>query len=153
VVTFKFPRSAFERGQVVPTLNFVYRFILPENREEAFEVHLDEHTLNPVDKVLGLLPDWTRLDFHQCPNCPLTLEEHPHCPLSVRLVKLVTKFEDIVSHESLRVETRTPDRTVVKEATAQEGVSSLMGLIMAISGCLRTALFKPMARFHLPMAN
>jgi len=137
----------------VPTLNFVYRFILPENREEAFEVHLDEHTLNPVDKVLGLLPDWTRLDFHQCPNCPLTLEEHPHCPLSVRLVKLVTKFEDIVSHESLRVETRTPDRTVVKEATAQEGVSSLMGLIMAISGCLRTALFKPMARFHLPMAN
>ena len=153
MVTFKFPRSAFERGQVLPSLNFVYWFILPENREEAFEVHLDEHTLNPVDKVLGLLPDWTRLDFHQCPNCPLTIEDHPHCPLSVRLVKLVTKFEDIVSHESLRFETRTPDRIVVKEATAQEGVSSLMGLIMATSGCLRTALFKPMSRFHLPMAN
>ena len=153
MVTLKFPRSAFERGQVLPSLNFVYGFILPENREEAFEVHLDEHTLNPVDKVPGLLPDWTRLDFRQCPNCPLTLEEHPHCPLSVRLVKRVTKIEDIVSHESLRVEARTPARTMVKEVTAQEGVSSLMGLIMATSGCLRTALFKPMARFHLPMAN
>ena len=71
----------------------------------------------------------------------------------MRLVKLVTRFEDIVSHEPLRVEAETPARTVVKDATAQEGVSSLMGLITATSGCPRTALFKPMARFHLPMAN
>jgi hypothetical protein len=68
-------------------------------------------------------------------------------------VKLVTRFEDIVSHETLRVEAETPARTVVKDATAQEGVSLPMGLIMATSGCPRTALFKPMAHFHLPMAN
>jgi hypothetical protein len=131
----------------------VYRFIFSEDREEAFEVHLDENTLDPVDKITESLPDWTRLDFHQCPNCPLNLQEHPHFPLSVRLVKLVTRFEDIVSHETLRVVAETPARTVVKDASAQEGVSSLMGLIMATSGCPRTALFKPMARFHLPMAN
>jgi len=137
----------------VPPLKFKYRFILPADREEVFEVELDEHSLDPVEPVTEALPEWTRLEFHQCPNCPLNPDEHPHCPLSVRLVKLVTKFEDIVSHEMLRVEAETPARTVVKEASAQEGVSSLMGLIMATSGCPRTALFKPMARFHLPMAN
>ena len=37
--------------------------------------------------------------------------------------------------------------------SAQQALASLMGLIMASSGCPRTAVFRPMARFHLPFSN
>ena len=53
--------------------------------------------------------------------------------------------------EQIRVEASTRERTVGREASAQEGVSSFMGLIMATSGCPHTAFFKPTVSFHLPM--
>ena len=42
---------------------------------------------------------------------------------------------------------------MTREVPAQQAVSSLMGLVVATSGCPHTAFFKPMARFHLPLAN
>ena len=135
------------------TLNYRYTFFFSSDRHETFEVELDANTLDPVDDEAGKLPEWSRLDFHQCSHCPLEVETHPHCPLAARLVKVVTRFEDILSYEALRVEAETQDRQVSKETTAQHGVSSLMGLIMATSGCPHTAFFKPMARFHLPLAT
>ena len=47
-----------------------------------------------------------------------------------------------------------PERTVSKETTAQQGLSALMGLIMAKSGCPQTGPhFKPMVRFRVPLAT
>ena len=37
--------------------------------------------------------------------------------------------------------------------TAQKGISALMGLIIPSSGCPHTTFFRPMARYHLPLAN
>ncbi len=134
-------------------LNYRYTFVLSDDLQETFEVGLDAKTLEPVEEESGDLPEWTRLDFHQCSHCPLTVETHPHCPLAARLVKLVSRFENVLSYEELRIVAVTEERTVAKETTAQHGVSSLMGLIMATSGCPHTAFFKPMARFHLPLAT
>lgn len=47
----------------------------------------------------------------------------------------------------------TTERTVSAETSAQQGLGSLLGLIMATSGCPHTVFFKPMARFHLPFSN
>ena len=93
------------------------------------------------------------MDVHKCEHCPLNSDTHPTCPLAARIVDAVTRFGNVLSYEEVEVTVETPERTVVKKTTAQHGVSALMGLVMATSGCPRTAFFKPMAAFHLPIAN
>ncbi len=44
-------------------------------------------------------------------------------------------------------------RTIHTKTTGQRAVSSIMGLLMAASGCPNTVFFKPMARFHWPFAS
>jgi hypothetical protein len=51
------------------------------------------------------------------------------------------------------VEVTSTERNVVHATSVQEGISSLMGLLIAGSSCPVTHFFKPMARFHLPFAN
>jgi hypothetical protein len=44
-------------------------------------------------------------------------------------------------------------RSVQVETTAQQALSSVLGLVMATSGCPWTDHLRPMARFHLPFAS
>lgn len=134
-------------------LNVQYCFRFPEGRQEIYDLKLDAESLDLLCDGDGTLPSWTNLDFHQCPNCPLNIQTHPHCPAAVGLVNLVTNCRDLLSHESLQVMIATPGRFISADTTAQRGISALMGLIMATSGCPHTGFFKPMARFHLPLAS
>jgi hypothetical protein len=45
------------------------------------------------------------------------------------------------------------ERQTYAETSAQQALSSVLGLIMATAGCPWTARLRPMARFHLPFAN
>ena len=135
------------------TINIRYNFRLPDNREEVIDVHLDPQSLDLLNEVPANMPYWTSLDFHQCSNCPLTVEASPNCPISVHFVKLLSIFESLLSFDKIHVDITTPQRVTSRETSAQKGVSSLMGLIMATSGCPHMDFFKPMARFHLPLAN
>jgi hypothetical protein len=134
-------------------INIRYIFRLPDDRLEVFDLYLDPKTLDLLRDTIEPLPSWTSLDFHQCPNCPLSIQTHSNCPASVHLVKPVAFFKNIISFESVHVDIITPERIVYKDTSAQKGVSSLMGLIMATSGCPHTRFFKPMARFHLSFAS
>ena len=130
-----------------------YNFRLPDGSEEGFHLRLDPETLELRGNTPEVSPEWTKLDFHQCPNCPLNVEEHPDCPLALRLVNLVQRFDGLLSHEKVEMEVVTEERTITQKTTAQRGISSLMGLVIAASGCPHTALLRPMARFHLPFAS
>jgi hypothetical protein len=130
-----------------------YNFRLPDGSEEGFHLRLDPETLELRGSTPATSPEWTKLDFHQCPNCPLKVEEYPDCPLAVRLVNLVQRFDGLLSHEKVDLEVVTEERTITQKTTAQRGISSLMGLVIAASGCPHTAFFRPMARFHLPLAS
>ena len=57
------------------------------------------------------------------------------------------------SSERIRLEVTTTDRFVAQDTSAQKGISSMMGLIIATSGCPHTAFLRPMARFHQPLAG
>ena len=135
------------------TLTIRYDFMFEDGKCEAFGVHLNAETLLPAGDPPEDLPEWTRLAFEQCPNCPLAAQMRPRCPSAVQLVELVSRFGDIVSFETVKIQVVTRERTVTQKTTAQKAISSLMGLIMATSGCPRTAYFRPMARFHLPLAS
>ena len=135
------------------TITIKYYFTLPEGVREAFDVQFDAQTLELVDTILDDIPAWTQLDFHQCPNCPLTLDTHPLCPLAAHLVTIVERCESLFSYSAIQVDVMTTERFITQETTVQRGMSSLMGLVMATSGCPHMAFFKPMARFHLPFAS
>jgi hypothetical protein len=135
------------------TINIRYLFKLPADKQEIIDIHLHPETLDLMNEIPEKLPDWTKLDFHQCPNCSLTLEVRQHCPIAIHFVKLLEIFESLLSYDTIYVDIITPQRVITKETSAQKGVSSLMGLMMATSGCPHMDFFKPMARFHLPLAS
>ncbi|HSC08949.1 MAG TPA: hypothetical protein VLD59_19145 [Steroidobacteraceae bacterium] len=130
-----------------------YRFVLPDGRRESFDLKFDPQDFRLLNPQPAELPFWTALDCKQCENCPLKVETHPHCPVAVHLVGIIERLEKLVSYDQVRIDVVTAERTVTHETTAQQALSSLLGLIIATSGCPRTEFLRPMARFHLPFAS
>ncbi len=135
------------------TIEIKYFFSSKNEFKTSFNISIDPKTIQLCNHQTEPLPSWTILQSHQCPICPIQSKATTYCPLSVNLVKIVSDFQDLISHDRINVEVITPERKFTKETSAQEGISSLMGLYIAISACPLTDFFKPMARFHLPFAN
>ena len=133
-------------------LNYKYQFEFKNGRKEEFHLKLDSQNLTPIQTCETEVPDWARLEFKQCLGCPLTLETI-YCPLAKQIAPLVDKLKDVASIEETRVTVIQDERVISNDTTAQEGISSVMGVLTAVSGCPLTQFFKPMARFHLPFAN
>jgi len=124
-----------------------------KDREEVFDILLDPVALEITNQPQEDLPPWTVLEFHKCPHCPLTSVASPHCPLAVTLIQVIGRFNNVVSHNEIELTVVTNERQVFQKTTAQKGISSLVGLLFAVSGCPHTAYFKPMARYHLPLSS
>ena len=135
------------------TMTIQYRIRMPDSREEVFDLVMDEENLELVGNIQQDKPEWARLDYHQCSHCPLTRETHPYCPVAENLSPVVSRFSAILSHDEIYLLVITKERRISQHTTAQKGISALMGLVMATSGCPHTVFFKPMARFHLPLAS
>jgi hypothetical protein len=97
--------------------------------------------------------DWTVLGFKQCTNCPLSKDQFRHCPVAVDLQNIISDFSAIVSFETATVVVSTPNREIRKECDVQTGLNSMMGLVMATSGCPILAHLKNLANFHLPFST
>ena len=134
-------------------LNIQYQFQLEDGQKEAFDIGLDSKTLESYWEPSKDLPDWVRLEFHQCSNCPLSPDQDPFCPAAENMVGIVERFADLLSHDQAMVVVKTADRTVSSNTSVQRGICSVMGLLMATSRCPMTSFLKPMARFHLPFAT
>lgn len=116
-----------------------------------FEVQLDRVELSQ-DKLQSY-PEWTKLDFNKCPNCPLESAAHTHCPTAVDLEPVIRVFKSHKSYELMTIEVYTPDRIYIKKCDLQTGIRSLTGLIMATSHCPILSQLKCQAKFHLPFAS
>lgn len=101
----------------------------------------------------GDLPDWTKIENHQCSNCPYRNGEVSHCPAAVKLAPLVEELSDHPSDTEINLEVVTAERTVRTHATLQRAMSSLFGAAIASSQCPHTSFLLPMARFHLPLST
>jgi hypothetical protein len=137
----------------VSTVPVRYRFELPDGQTHLFALDLDRDTAALVTPPMPKPPEWTRLRFHQCNSCPLQPEADSRCPAALQLAGVIDRFTDLVSYDQVRVVVETDERAVSAQLSAQQGLASLIGLIMASSGCPRTAVFRPMARFHLPFSS
>ena len=134
------------------TRTYFYTFSLPDQRNIEFTVAIEPISQH-INNCPLAPPAWARLEFHQCPPCPLQVEKHPYCPVVLSISDLVTTFKNTASFAKCRVTCVTPERTMMKDTTVQEGLASILGLLMAISGCPIMDFFKPLAQFHLPFAS
>lgn len=134
------------------TITIQYRISSPDFTE-LFEMTLDAQRIELVHGQALDYPSWVNLDYHQCPNCTLDSGDTPFCPLTVNLFHMVTSFEHALSYDEIQLEVMTAERVVTQKTTIQRALCSLAGLAIAASACPHTHFFKPMARFHLPLAT
>jgi hypothetical protein len=134
-------------------LRIRYRFDLPDGSQKTLDFLFDAATFRLSNPPPAEPPFWTELKFNQCVNCPLSAERHAHCPAAVQMAAALEPLNTLVSFDTVGVTVVQPERTVHVETTAQQAMSSVLGLIMATAGCPWTDRLRPMARFHLPFAN
>jgi len=134
------------------SIDFNYHFMTRDGNEFDYDVHIDPDTGAVVEPYLTG-PDWTRLDYHQCEHCPLKTSDVSYCPLAVQISHAVEFFSATPSYDQLSLTITSKQRKMTVSSDAQNGIRSLMGLSMAVSGCPKTMLLRPMARFHLPLAD
>ncbi|WP_250658488.1 DUF6901 family protein [Alkalimarinus coralli] len=96
--------------------------------------------------------EWTRLEHCQCANCPLAKSEK-YCPAALDIQRLVADFKSQPAFQKVDVKVTTPERNYSKHAGLEEGLRSLMGLVLATSKCPILSELKPMAQHHMPFAS
>lgn len=140
-------------GNDASTYCIEYEFCFDDNSRKTFKIELDAETISIVSPRPTEFPAWTTLDNEQCECCPLTLDDTAYCPIAINMAELVEEFKGAFSYDTCLVYCKTPERTYQKDTSVQEGLFSIMGIIMATSNCPVMNLFKPMARFHLPFST
>jgi len=128
-----------------------YEFIFKSGEEFQYQIDLDQNRQEHPAPV-GTPPEWAKLDVEKCTICPLKSANTEYCPLALRLSPVLS-FSPHSAFESVQVRVHKDTMTIESHTTVQESYRSLIGLIMATSGCPHTGFFKPMAWFHLPFAT
>jgi hypothetical protein len=134
------------------TQTITYRFFAPNHDDTAINLQFDDERFRLQLPENPLKPDWAKLSYQKCSNCPLT-DDVEWCPAALAFAQVLPRFKQKFSYEKTIVEVETTLRTVVSKSTFQTGVASLFGLACATSGCPKTMFLRPLARFHLPFAN
>lgn len=127
-----------------------YQFSFKNETKCQFNFRFKEIKTGFEKKPPNKFPNWTLLKNNQCPNCPLKVK---HCPLAVNIVDIIEKFDGLLSYETVDLVVVSQNQEISIKTTIQQGMSSLMGLIIASSGCPHTSFFAPMAHFHKPLAS
>lgn len=134
------------------TYHYRYKFRFPNGLEKNFEVVLRADTLELVTNKSLPKPEWTKLKYYQCENCPLG-DDVEYCPVAVNLSSLVETFKDSISYQDITVRVMSERRDFEAKTTLQEGLSSIIGISMVTSNCPVMDQLRPNVRFHLPFAS
>ncbi|HEY4975273.1 MAG TPA: hypothetical protein VII41_16785, partial [Steroidobacteraceae bacterium] len=130
-----------------------YRFDLPDGSQKTLDFDFDSTDFRLTNAAPAEAPFWTELKFNQCANCPLNVLEHAHCPVALQMASTLEPLKALVSFDTVGVTVVQEGRAIYAQTSAQQAMSSVLGLIMASAGCPWTDHLRPMARFHLPFAS
>ena len=144
--------SAFMSEPDSNVLRFRYKFQFDNGEEKLYDVLLNAETLQVLQSPLATKPEWTKLKYHQCENCPLK-DDVEYCPVAVNIAHLIDGFKFSTSYEKTWVVVEAPERTYAQQTTVQNGLSAILGIYMVTSDCPILDNLRPMVRFHLPFAT
>lgn len=128
----------------------VVRYIFQlKGREVVFDVETEQHGVESREDF----PDWARLEHKQCACCPLKTSDCKYCPVATRMHGLLEAFTQDKSTERVQVTVEASERNYYNDCDLQVGINSLMGLMMATSGCPVLQELGAMASFHIPFCS
>lgn len=130
-----------------------YQLKIENTPKYSYEIEIDNTTLQSKHTNFNDMPEWTDLEFEQCPNCPLQKKDFPKCPLAASLSGAVDHFENTKSYTLVDVYVKVSERIYFKKCSIQDALSALFGLIMATSACPHFDFIRPLAKHHLPFAS
>jgi hypothetical protein len=131
-----------------------YRIIKDDGELLSFDVELDsQNHSKPPPLIASDNANWARLDNHQCQHCPLSPTQELHCPVALRIAWITDSVQHAISTEIVECKVETPERVFSSRLPIQTAIYSLLGLLMATSGCPHMDFLKPMARYHLPFST
>jgi hypothetical protein len=133
--------------------SLTYKFRRANGEEKEFTIKLDATSLRLEVPARADYPEWTKLEFHKCPNCPLDPAKDPRCPAAVSLVDVIEFFKECLSTEVADITIYSEQREFHAKKSLQTTLSSLMGLHMATSGCPVLGQLRPMAYIHIPFCT
>jgi len=107
---------------------------------------------DPEESKLAGKEEWTFLKHCKCSNCPLNTT-HVYCPVAVDIESVVNDFRSQPAFQKVNVTVSTAERTYSKRTSLEEGLRSMLGLIMATSRCPILGELKPMAMQHMPFSS
>lgn len=118
-----------------------------------YQVRLDDGRLielsNPAritpeawDRMTDL-PDWTLLNYHQCPNCPLDEKRILRCPAAAAVSQLVENFAEVVSFQKVDLVIIRSNGQYAVRGSAQMVVFALLVEFVSRAKC--PYLFDPSA--------
>jgi hypothetical protein len=128
-----------------------YTFTLDEGKVLRYKIDFDRPRAEILDNAD--YPEWTRLEFQKCGNCPLKSTEYSHCPVAIDAKEIILGFKEILSCSTTDVQVITPERDYFKRCDAQTGLRALIGFVMATSACPILSRMRGMAHYHLPFAS
>lgn len=130
-----------------------YEFIFPEDGSQLTVETEAASRRDSTTETVTAQADWTRLEYCQCTNCPLDKKEHDRCPAALDIQPVVEDFRALPAFRKVEVRVISKEREYRKFTGIEEGLRSLMGLIMANSACPILSNLKPMATTHLPFSS
>ena len=132
--------------------HYLYEFELDDGNTIRIPLRVNQETVEAERNIdPDKLPSWTKMDFHQCGHCPLAKEGH--CPAAVAIYSAIDCFSEVLSFSEVTLKVKTVQRDISRRTSVQRALSSLLGLLLATSGCPYTKYLKPLARFHLPLQS
>ncbi|HXE98210.1 MAG TPA: hypothetical protein VN642_17540 [Dongiaceae bacterium] len=130
---------------------YIFRFRNGDTRE--FLLRFDESNLDLLPHNGKEPPQWADLSLYSCPVCPLDPADHRYCPTAAHLGWILDEIQNYNSFDEVTVEVIDAVRSYIKDTSLQDGLGSLMGIVMATGGCPILKPLRPMVRFHLPFAT
>lgn len=132
--------------------DILYRFRFDDDSEDVVRVGTTAamHLATAADYQP---PAWAKLAHHQCPHCPLDAREQVWCPVALNIAYVFEQIRPGRSYTPVTLTVGTALRDYRAQTTLQRALSSLFGLVCALSDCPHTAPLNPMARSHLPLAS
>ena len=131
-------------------MNMTFRFTFQDGTEKIFPITIDNETMQFIAPELEA-PEWTKKENIACPvenkSCA------GFCPIAWNLDAAIKFFDGLPSYERVTVYVDTDSRSYSKQTSLQDGIGSLIGILMTTSGCHVLDKLRPMVRFHLPFAS
>lgn len=140
-------------NQLEKEIQYHYTFRFSNGHVKDFKVRVIKETLTVIRPENGEFPDWAKLSQFKCIHCPLDPEKNEFCPLALNLKDILREFSEYNSFENVDITVETSNRDYHKFTSLQNGISSLLGILMVTSGCPIIGKLKPLLYFHLPFAT